>query len=192
MDTVTNTFEQRIEKLSVEELVKIASEEFGLSIAENVPAEKIRLELLRQNNERLGKARTMNERSAMSAVCPNDPLLTVVFRPMDFANAPVGPFVFNCGHGKVDKKLSKSQREQQRKRGYIDEDLKWHLFPGQTYQLPSSLVKHLQSLVYMDAEPVYDTATGMISGSRPIKRPRFSLDIQLTDKQIMDIGKTSL
>jgi len=67
----------------------------------------------------------------------------------------------------------------------------FHLFPGQPYDLPLCVVKHLRSLLDFDAEPIIDEASGQIKGTRRTIKPRFRAGYILTDEQVASINRAS-
>ncbi|HUW44883.1 MAG TPA: hypothetical protein VMW50_03715 [Dehalococcoidia bacterium] len=65
----------------------------------------------------------------------------------------------------------------------------YHLFHGETYQLPLAIVEHLQSKTFMAHKPILDPVTGMQNGSIPIIKPRFILEVKLSRAQYLELGK---
>ena len=65
----------------------------------------------------------------------------------------------------------------------------YHLFHGETYQLPLAIVEHLQSKTFMAHKPIMDPLTGMQAGQIPIIKPRFILEVKLSRAQYLELGK---
>jgi len=188
METVANTLSDQLESMDKEALITLAKETYNLDIDRRLSEMSIRKELLHQDTEIKRQARAMTEQSANSVATDSDPLVTIVFMPLDFPNAPLD-FSYDSGRGVVGASATPNEREKAIKRGALPTLPRYQLFPGQTYELPMSVVKHLKSKTFRDSQPIIDTQTGMIAGNKPIIKPRFSADIQLTDDQYRKVGK---
>lgn len=190
--TVTETKSgSMFDGMDVKTLVALAADKYGLNIDPTVHVDAIKAELVRQEEARSGAAKTLNEKSAMLVVTKDDPLVPVLFNRYDFAYADL-QFTYDSGRGYINRRGTKEEIKRGRERGQLEGMPSYHLFPGNEYKLPMSVVRHLQSLIYTESQPVIDPVTGMISGNRPVKKPRFSLNIVMTDEQLKGIGKTSL
>jgi hypothetical protein len=188
METVTDTLESRLLKMSKLELIQVAKEEFQLDVDGRLKEDTIIREILHQNTAQKQQAKEQTLESTRLVVNTDDPLVTVLFMPLDFPNAPV-EFNYDSGRGVIGQGLNPAQVTEAKERGALEKMPHYHLFPGQIYDLPMSVIKHLKGLTFRDSVPVIDSQTGMITGNKPVIKPRFSLDVQLTDEQYRKVGK---
>ncbi len=181
---VAVTFRERISGLSRKELVEIAKDEFQLNIDSKVKAAVLRDTLIRIHEDHV--TTTMEKNQAASQLFlerdSSEKLLTVQFLPLEFPNNPE-QFSWDGGFGIRDRKNpSKNPTGLSRMANYL-------LIPGEIYQLPLCVVKHLESKTYRDSKPQFDTETGMISGNIPIIKPRFMLKLIVTDEVMDTMGQ---
>jgi len=188
METVTDTLETRLLSMNKQQLVQVAKDEFNLEVDGRLSEKSIIRELLNQNTAQQKEAKEKTTESSKMVGNDSDPLVTVLFMPLDFPNAPI-EFNYDSGRGVIGTGLSVAQVEEARQRGCLEKMPHYHLFPGQIYDLPMSVIKHLKGLTFKDSVPVIDQQTGMITGNKPVIKPRFSLDVQLTDAQYRQVGK---
>lgn len=177
------TFKERIKGLSKKELVVIASEEFQLNIDDRVGVEVLRDTLQRVHEERVTTAMEINQKAAQLFLerDKNEKLLTVIFLPLDFPNAPC-KFSYDGGYG------VRSRKDPKRNPNGLTRMANFFLIPGEQYQLPLCVINHLQSKTYRDNKPQFDPKTGMQNGNIPIIKPRFMLNPVLSDQAMSDLG----
>ncbi len=187
METATQavgqTFRERITTLGIKELREIASEEFSLNVDEKLKKDVVIDQLIRIYEEKTSSARTLNEKSAalFLSADPNEKLVSVKFLPLDFPNASV-KFVYDGGLGIRDAKNPKKNPKG------LSRAARFNLIPSEVYKLPIRVIKHLEGLVYRDSKPIHDPVTGMITGNIPIIKPRFMLQVILSDEQMREMG----
>lgn len=165
---VIKTFRERIENLNRKDLVEIAKDEFQLNVDSKVKDDILRDLLIRTHEERAFGALEKNQAAASLFLerDRNDKLLTVQFLNLEFANNPE-KFSWDGGYGITDRK-----NPSRNKKG-LSKMANFFLIPGEVYQLPITVIKHLESKVFYDAVPVIDTETGMQAGSKPVLKQRF-------------------
>jgi hypothetical protein len=171
--------------MKIVELVKYAESQYQLTIESNVKKPIIIEAILKVDRERRNKARTLNQKSALLFASEEDPLIKVRSLRQDFPFADL-KFNHDGGRGVKDKK-----NPDKNKNG-LPYCPGFHLFPGAEYDLPLSIIRHLEKLIITDNKPQYDPATGLIAGNVPIVRNRFILQPVLTDAMMRQMGKTSL
>ena len=176
-------FKVRISKMGIADLREIASEEFGLNIDEKLKKEVVIDQLLRIYEEKTFSARSLNEKSAALFLTsdPNERMISVKFLPLDFSNAPI-EFCYDGGHGIRDPKNPKKNPKG------LSKVPRFKLIPGEIYKLPIVVIRHLESRTYRDSKPVFDPVSGMITGNIPVIKPRFMLQVVLTDDQLRELG----
>ncbi|MBE3139678.1 MAG: hypothetical protein IMZ53_03740 [Thermoplasmata archaeon] len=188
METVTDTLESRLLAMPKSQLIQVAKDEFNLEVDGRLSEKSIIRELLNQNTAQQKEAKEKTTESTKMVVTNDDPLVTILFMPLDFPNAPV-EFNYDSGRGVMGTGITPEQKIEAKKLGLLEKMPHYHLFPGQTYDLPMSVIKHLKGLTFRDSIPIINQQTGMIDGNKPVIKPRFSLDVQLTDEQYRQVGK---
>ncbi len=178
------TFRERVSGLSRKELVEIAKDEFQLNIDSKVKPDVLRDTLIRVHEDVV--TTTMKKNQAASQLFlerdPKEKLITVQFLPLEFPNNPE-QFSWDGGFGITDRKNpSRNPTGLSKMANYL-------LIPGEIYQLPICVIKHLESKTFRDSKPQFDTETGMIAGNIPIIKPRFSLKLVVTDDVMADMGQ---
>jgi len=189
MDTATEapqapvTFRERIKGLKRKELVEIAKEEFQLNVEGKVKEQTLRDMLIRLHEERVTTALELNQAASQLFLerDPNEKLLAVQFLPQEFPNNPE-KFSWDGGFGVRDRKNPK------RNPNGMSKMATFFLIPGQIYQLPICVIRHLEGKTCRDSKPQFDSETGMISGNMPIIKPRFMLRPILSDEVMSDMG----
>ena len=170
--------EKELEGMTRPQLVELAGEKYRLNIDVTVAKKSIIEEIVRADGAIKGQARKANEESARVAASETDQLLKIRFHRLDFPSADL-EFNYTGKRGfkgpKNPKGFSKSP--------------KYQLFPGEEYTLPRSVIEHLKSLTFSTHKTVFDAATGMVSGTIPIIKPRFIVEYVLTDEQLKKIGR---
>ena len=190
METATKAienvpFRDRIAKLSAKELRELADKEFALKVDEKLKKDVIIDQLIRIHEETASSARTLNEQSAALFISAdkNERLVNIKFLPLDFPNAVV-EFANDGGKGLRDSKNPKKNPTG------LSKMPRFKLIPGEVYALPITIIRRLEKLVYRDSKPTYDPVTGMITGNMPIIKPRFMLQVVLSDEQMREMGTT--
>lgn len=185
------TLARKLDGMTKEDMIVYAREEMGQNVDPDLDVQTIREKLLIVEAAKREDARNVNLASLEMVMTlvkrrndsgklklkTNDPPLQVRFHNKqspgaDLECAPTEPYGF---YGEKNKYgFKKAPR--------------WHLFDGEVYILPSSLIEHLKNLTYVTGKPIFDPATGMQSGSIPIIRQRFVLEFQLTREQYALLG----
>lgn len=180
---VPETFRERVKGLKRKDLAEIAQEEFQLTIDDKVKEHVLRDTLIRAHEDRVASAMEQNQAASNLFLerDKNEKLLTVQFLPLDFPNNPE-KFSYDGGYGIRDRKNPK------RNPTGLSKMANFFLIPGQTYQLPLCVIKHLEKLVFMDSKPEFDTTTGMIAGNKPIIKQRFLLRLVASEQVLADMG----
>ncbi len=177
------TFKERIKGMSKKELVGIAKEEFQLNVDDRVEVDVLRDTLQRVYEEQKTTAMEINQAASQLFLERDkaEKLLTVIFLPLEFANAPC-KFSYDGGYGIRDRKNPK------RNKNGLSKMANFFLIPGEKYQLPLCVINHLQSKTYRDNKPQFDPKTGMQNGNIPVIKPRFMLNPVLSDQAMSDLG----
>lgn len=190
-NTVTQTveyvpFRERIAMLNVKELRSIASEEFGLNIDEKLKKEIIIDQLIRIHEEKTASAKNLNEKSAALFISADkdERLVSVKFLNLEF---PTASEEF-CNDGGLGIRGTKNPKPRLKPPYRLSKMPRFKLIPGEVYKLPIRIIRVLESLTYRDSKPIYDPVTGMITGNIPIIKPRFMLQVVLSDKQMQEMG----
>lgn len=180
---VTTTFRDRIKGLERKELAVIAKEEFQLNVDGKVVKATLRDTLIRYHEERVTSAMEKNKAAAQLFLerDSKEQLLSVQFLPLDFPNNPE-KFSWDGNYGIRDRK------NPSRNPNGLSKMANFFLIPGEIYQLPICVVKHLESRTYRDAKPIFDTETGMQAGSEPIIKQRFMCRPVLSDEAMSNMG----
>lgn len=177
------TFRERIKGLKRKELVEIATDEFQLNVDSKVKEHTLRDTLIRAHEGRVTSALEINQAASQLFLerDSEEKLLTVQFLPLDFPNNPE-KFSWDGGYGVRDRKNPKKNPTGMSKMA------NFFFIPGQTYQLPLCVIRHLEKLTYRDSKPQFDTVTGMISGNVPIIKQRFMLRPILSEEAMVGMG----
>ncbi len=186
VDTATKAIEHvpfadRIKNMTGKQLREMASEEFALDVAETVKPAAIREQLLRVYEQRTMEAKTLNEQAAQIFLNanPDEKVVSVKFLPLDFPHAVVD-FSNDCGFG---------IRGPNNETGLSKMPV-FKLIPGEVYQLPVCVIRMLETKTFRDSKPTFDPVTGMIIGNTPIIKPRFMLQMVMSDEQMRAMGTT--
>ena len=177
------TFKERIKGKNKKELTDIATDEFQLTVDSKVGVDVLRDTLQRIHEDRATTAMETNQAAAHVFLerDENEKLLEVVFLPLEFPNNPL-KFSYDGGYGIRDRKNS------QRNPNGLSKMANFFLIPGETYQLPLCVIDWLKSKTYRDSKPQFDEITGMISGNVPIIKPRFMLNVVLSEAAMNELG----
>lgn len=177
------TFRERIKGLKRKELVEIATDEFQLNVDSTVKQDTLRDTLIRRHEERITSAMEQNQAAARTFLLrdKDEVLLNVTFRVHDFPNNPL-KFSNDCGYGVRDRKNPK------RNPSGLSKMPKFFLIPGQSYYLPLCLINILEKKTYRDGEAQKDKETGMVSGTKPIIKQRFTFVPVLDQDTLRGLG----
>lgn len=177
------TFRERIKGLKRKDLAEIADKEFQLNVDEKVKEHVLRDTLIRAHEARVTTALEKNQAASQLFLerDPNEKLLRIQFLPQEFPNNPE-QFSYDGGYGIRDR-----QRPEKNPNG-LSKMANFFLIPGQIYQLPLCVIKHLEKVTYRDGKPIFDDKTGMIKGSIPIIKPRFTLRPILSEQEMAEMG----
>ena len=181
------TLAQRLEKMSKDEMIVFASEEMGLQVDPNLEEDVIREKLLTIEAQQKSNARNINAGSlamTMALVERRNASGKPKFKTVD---PPLQARFYNNESPLADVEFSTTEpygfRGEKNKYGF-SKCPSWHLFHGEVYTLPASLIEHLKSLTYITAKPVIDPQTGMQHGTIPVVKNRFILEYMLTREQL--------
>ncbi len=177
------TFMERVKGLNRKQLTEIATEEFQLNIDSTVKQDTLRDTLIRVHEERITSAMEQNQAAAQIFLLrdSDEVLLNVTFRVHDFPNNPL-KFSNDCGYGVRDRK------DPKRNPTGLSKMPKFFLIPGQSYYLPLCLINILEKLTYRDGEAQKDRETGMVSGTKPIIKQRFTFVPVLDQDTLRGLG----
>lgn len=180
---VFTTFRERIKGLKRKELVEIAKDDFQLNVDEKIKDDVLKDLLMRCHEDRITTALEENQKASQVFLeaNPKEQLLTIQFLPLDFPNNPL-KFSYDGGYGIRNRKNPKKNLTG------LSQMPKFFLIPGQIYQLPICVIKHLESMTCRDSKPEYDSQTGMIAGNIPIIKQRFMLRPILSDEAMANMG----
>ena len=178
-----STFKERIKGKNKKDLTEIATKEFQLNIDDKVGVDVIRDTLQRLHEDRITTALETNQAAAQVSLerDKDEKLLSVVFNPLDFPTNPL-KFSYDGGYGIRNRKNPKKNPNG------LSKMANFFLIPGETYQLPLCVIEWLRSKTYRDSKPQFDDKTGMINGNIPIIKPRFMLNVVLSEKAMNDLG----
>lgn len=196
-ETKPVSLKTQLEGMTKHELISFAGDKFGVNVAAHLSENVIVDTILKFDHDRRKQARTLNEESAAMVANEADPLVKVRFMRMDFPNANL-EFSYDSGRGiRVLGKRKGNVSPEQRKvlANRLPRSPKYNLFSGEVYDLPLSVIRHLESRTMSDSRPVIDQVSGMISGNEPVIKPRFILNVIMTDeqiKQVASLGKDTL
>jgi len=190
---VDMTLAQKLEKMTKEEMIRYASEGMGFNVDPSLDVQTIKEKLLIVESSQKENARKINleslkmtmdlvaerNESGKKALITEDPPLHVKFYNMQSPRADL-EFSSTEPYGFYGQKNKYGFRKAPH----------WHLFHGEIYVLPLSVIEHLKSLTYTTSKPIIDQATGMQSGSIPVVNSRFTLEIQFSKGQLAQLGST--
>ena len=178
-----STFKERIKGKNKKDLSEIATIEFQLNIDDKVGVDVLRDTLQRLHEDRITTALETNQAAAQVFLerDKDEKLLSVVFNPLDFPTNPL-KFSYDGGYGIRNRKNPKKNPNG------LSKMANFFLIPGETYQLPLCVIDWLRSKTYRDSKPQFDEKSGMINGNIPIIKPRFMLNVVLSDEAMNDLG----
>ena len=176
------SLEQELKRKNKDQLIQYADQQMGLQIDQNLDEDVIRRELMKYGGMQRNLAREESEKAAKASTSKEDPLINVVFRNLQSVNEDI---TFNFAgpkgvYGKAFKGPGGKALGNPTGHKMIP---KYHLYPGMEIELPYSVIEHLRSRTFTRHIPLYDNATGMISGVTPVITPRFILEQRLTKEQ---------
>lgn len=169
---------EQLKAMDREQLVKYA-DDIGYKIDGRVKEETIREGILSISTDRVKKAAEVNAVSLKQAVSEEDPEIEVKFFNLQSPGADL-EFAYSEPRGMFGPENKKGHKKCPR----------YHLFPGTVTKMAYSVYDHLQGLTYVAHKTVWDTKTGMITGTIPIIKPRFILQPIFTKKQLVGMNKT--
>ncbi len=172
------SLEQTLKGKNKDQLIQYADEKMGLKVDLNLNEDTIRKELLKFDNHQRNHARIQSEKSAKESMSDDDPLVNVVFRNLQSVNEDI-TFDFAGPKGVFGPRNKKGHKKIPH----------YHLFPGMEIKLPYSVIEHLRSRTFTRHIPLYDNATGLISGVTPVITPRFILEQRFTKEQAIALQK---
>ena len=176
----TMTFADTLTAMSKEELVALADKEFGLDVDGRLSEDNIRTELVRMDQGRRVAAKDDTTTAARTVSSNVDPMVTIMFFNNEFRDAKL-TFSNPGKRGLYSKANNKA--------GIKGKIPTFILFPGETYDLPLSIIRLLESRTFRTGATVYDKLTGQVKGNRPIVKPRFICKIILSDAQMQELSK---
>jgi hypothetical protein len=160
------SLEDQVSKMSKTALGEMLENEFGYKAEPGVLKEKLQKTILQLHKKRVDESKTQTEKATESL---DGPVVRVLFQHLDGDQEL--KFPYDGGKGfKKDKKTGK-----------IKPLKTFHLINGQQYDLPLSVVDHLNNIAVPDVRTV-PGVDGQIT-TIPIRRKRFSCEIILTPAQ---------
>lgn len=168
---------EQLKGMSKKQLIKRA-DDLGFKVDERVKEDAIREQLLRLDAERKSQAAIVNKESLAMTASKEDPEIEVKFFNMESPGADL-EFAYSEPRGMFGPKNKKGHKKCP----------KYHLFPGEIVKMAYSVYEHLSSLTFMTHKTVWDTESGMISGTVPIIKPRFILQPIFTKEQLVKLNK---
>ncbi len=163
--------EQLTAQMTKRQLIKYADER-GYTIDEKLSKEKIREAVLIIYEDRAKQSQEISNKTGKRMATPDDPLVR-----MKFLNllSPGVDLEFNYDSGRGLKKGQKSPY--------------YHFFHGKSYEVPYSVLEHLNELIVPDNKVDVDEDTGQIRGRIEGTKNLFSCQIILTPEQIRNLSK---
>lgn len=171
------TLSDQLKAMDRAQLVKYA-DDIGYSIDGRVKEETIRKGILSITADRIKQAAEVNAESLKQAVSEEDPEIEVRFFNLQSPGADL-EFSYSEPRGMFGPRNKKGHKKCP----------KYHLFPGTVTKMAYSVYNHLQGLTYVAHKTVWDTRTGMITGTIPIIKPRFILQPIFTKEQLVKLNK---
>jgi hypothetical protein len=192
-DTATQAVEHasltdKFSSMNEQQLRDYASQNYNVNIDGGLKRDAIVKYLKDVHEQTRAVADKLNKKSAQLFLDrePKEPIVNVKFLPLDFPNALV-QFPYDGGYGIQGKGSPKLKQGQPKRLKGVPI---FKLVPGETYKLPLVVVRHLESLTYKDSKPVIDKETGMVSGNMPVIKPRFMMQIIMSDEQMRSMSTT--
>ena len=165
-------------RLSIQSLVAWL-ERFGYQVEGEKSKAKLVEAILKLEKIKLDDAAETTAKATADTTVPDDPIVEMIFQNLECPGADI-QFTYQKGGFKVSEK------------GTTKPAPKWHFFPGRTYKVPFSVVKHLNSLEVPADRNVNTTGDGMISSLYSgEKQKRFACQVELSDSQVSSLGKST-
>ena len=169
-----------LDSMTKEDMIKYADDIFNLAVDPKLSKEVIRANILKIDEARRGQAFNQNVESTQMFLNRGDKALNVKFHRLDFPDADL-EFSYS---GNVGMKGNRN------KQGF-SKCPSFHLYPGETYTLPTSVINHLKSLTFATHKTVIDKVTGMIAGAIPVVKPKFILEYVFSKEQLEKLSEAS-
>lgn len=169
--------EQQLKTMERPELIKFA-DNLGYNIDNRVKDATIRDNILRIINDKKNEAAKVNAESLKQAVSEQDPEIEIRFFNMESPGADL-EFSFSEPKGLFGPENKNGHKKCPR----------YHLFPGEVMKMAYSVYEHLNGLTFVTHKTVWDTKTGMITGTVPIIKPRFILQPIFSKADLLKLKK---
>lgn len=179
--------DKQLDTMSKPEKIKYADEVLGYKISAKLKDDVIKKNILLINADRKTQATKLNKDSLAMTVSKEDPEITIRFFNMESSGVDL-EFAYSGPQGMYGKEYSKNGKTYGNPKGF-KKCPKYHLFPGEIVKLAYSVYEHLSSLTFVTHKTVWDQATGMITGTIPIIKPRFILQPIFTKEQLVKINE---
>ena len=139
--------ETKFAKMTKEQLIQYGRERLGVTVDSSLTKEKMVEGLEKTEKAQLEAATKQTNASAKKAATSADPLVEVTFTNVEFPGADLA---------------------------FTYERHKYHLFHGQKYKLPISVIEHLNNLQVPEDKYDIDPSTKQVTGISKGLRNRFS------------------
>jgi hypothetical protein len=161
--------EEQLQGMSKTALARMLEEQYGMAVEDRVTKQKMVEHILKLHMEELKKSHRTTKSATKVFTEAGEKTVSVLFQHLDGDKEL--KFAYSGTKGILVNKRTGKPRPIQT----------FHLIHGQVYDLPLSVVDHLNSRVVPDVITV-PGPDGQIT-TRPITRKRFSCEIQLTPEQ---------
>jgi hypothetical protein len=165
------SLEARLEKYDKKQLIEFANGFFGVSVDPKLTKKQIYDKLLEY--DRLLKAQAAQETaaSAKKMATEDDPLIAMKFTNLDFPKADL-ELAYDSGRGikppRTARKPDDTRPSQMPRYRFVD---------GETYEVPYSVFRHLNSLQTPDPKYQVDPVSNLIRGVAMGLRKRFACEL---------------
>ena len=179
--------EQQLKTMTREELVKFA-DDLGYKIDNRMKDPTIRDNILRIINDKKNVAAKVNAESLKQTVSEEDPKIEIRFFNMESPGADL-EFSFSGPRGLYGKEFTRPDGSKGGNPKGHKKCPRYHLFPGEVMEMAYSVYEHLNGLTFVTHKTVWDTKTGMITGTVPIIKPRFILQPIFSKADLLKLKK---
>lgn len=178
---------EQLKAMDRDQLVKYA-DNIGYKIDGRVKDDAIRKGILSITKDRIKQAAEVNAKSLKQAVSEEDPEIEVRFFNLISPGADL-EFAYSEPRGMYGPEFTQPDGSKGGNPNGYKKCPKYHLFPGTVTKMAYSVYDHLQGLTYIAHKTVWDTKTGMITGTIPIVKPKYVLQPIFTKKQLIGMNK---
>lgn len=179
--------EQQLKAMARDQLVTYA-DNLGYQIDGRIKESTIRENILKIVADRKAQAAKANEEALRQTVSEDDPMVEVRFFNLISPGADL-EFSYSEPRGMYGKEFTKPDGTKGGNPKGHKKCPYYHLFPGSITKLAYSVYEHLTSLTYVTHKTVWDEKTGMITGTIPIIKPKYILQLSLSKEQVVKLNK---